>query len=103
MINKLFVFIVAVLSLARAGQDYCLPGSDNICKRFGSDYCCALINIKKNGVEDSYHACASASGIDLTDGVFNAGGYSGTWFCNQSTNIVAGAAAALTLLAIATL
>lgn len=43
MINKVFVFILAFVSFASAGQDYCLPGSDNICKRFGSDYCCALI------------------------------------------------------------
>ena len=80
----LLVLCIAVVQVVSAGQDYCLPGSDALCKRYGTDYCCAKIKITKNGVEDSYHACASASGIDYMDGKFSGGGYSGTWYCDQA-------------------
>ena len=73
------VLALQLISLVMAGQDYCIPGSDTLCKRYGSDYCCAKINISKNGIADEYHSCSSSEGISLTDGKFMAGGYSGTW------------------------
>ena len=46
------------------GKDYCIPGSDSLCKRWGSDYCCAFIDITDpQGVVKNYHACSSATGI----------------------------------------
>lgn len=63
------------------GKDYCIPGSDSLCKRWGDDYCCAKIIITKDGFTKQYHACASASGIEAMDGEFNGGGYSGKWYC----------------------
>lgn len=64
------------------GKDYCIPGSDSLCKRWGSDYCCARIEIKyKTENKKAYHACASAEGVAATGGEFSGGPYSGTWFC----------------------
>ena len=67
-----------------AGQDYCLAGSDSLCKRYGTDYCCASITITKDGFTDNYHACASRSGIAYLDNKFSSGGYSGTWYCDSA-------------------
>ena len=59
-------------TIVNAGQDYCIAGSDSVCKRYGADYCCStLINITKNGVEDLYHAFSSAQNIELTSDIFN--------------------------------
>ena len=64
------------------GKDYCIPGSDSLCKRWGSDYCCAKIEMKYNNENPKmYHACASAEGVAATNGQFSGGPYSGTWFC----------------------
>ena len=85
VLNQVFVMLFCLsIQFASAGQDYCLPGSDSLCKRYGTDYCCARIQITKNGVDDEYHACASASGINYMDGKFDGGGYSGTWYCDSA-------------------
>ena len=64
------------------GKDYCIPGSDSLCKRWGSDYCCARIEMKYNGGNaKAYHACASAAGVAATGGAFSGGPYSGKWYC----------------------
>ena len=67
-----------------AGVDYCRPGSDSVCKRYGPDYCCAKVEMTHDGVYDSYHYCANSLGIYDTGGVFNKAGFNGTWFCNQA-------------------
>ena len=65
---KAFALIVTFFAaFVAAGLDYCIPGSDSICKRYGMDYCCAKIEIEKNGIKDSYHSCASRSGIEYMD------------------------------------
>merc|ERR1712226_1177500 len=62
------------------GKDYCIPGSDSLCKRWGSDYCCARIEMDYNGGNTkAYHACASAAGVAATGGKFSGGPYSGNW------------------------
>lgn len=54
--KNLFVVLLAVIAEASAqtngdatkiakGKDYCIPGSDSLCKRWGSDYCCAKIEM----------------------------------------------------------
>ena len=64
------------------GKDYCIPGSDSLCKRWGSDYCCARIEMNYNGGNTkAYHACASAAGVAATGGAFSGGPYSGKWYC----------------------
>jgi len=53
--KNLFVVLLSVIAEASAqatesasiakGKDYCIPGSDSLCKRWGSDYCCAKIEM----------------------------------------------------------
>ena len=54
--KSLFVVLGALITLGNAqdansnkkiakGKDYCIPGSDSLCKRWGSDYCCAKIEM----------------------------------------------------------
>ena len=83
-IMNLLIIIALYTNFVSAGQDYCLPGSDALCKRYGTDYCCAQIIATKNGVTDKYHACASASGIAYMEGKFDGGGYTGTWYCDAA-------------------
>ena len=75
----LALFLAISVSLVHAGTDYCMEGSDAICQKYGADYCCAKINVKKDGYEDSYHACSPRVGIEKTEGKFSGGGYEGTW------------------------
>ena len=95
--QTLFIFAL-MFAAVFAGQDYCIPNSDAICKRYGDDYCCAKIDITKNGVADSYHSCTTATNISLSGGKFNAGGYSGSWRCTGATKTLVGAALAMTLI-----
>ena len=57
--------LVAIMSgsVVHAGKDYCMEGSDAICQKYGSDYCCAKITVTKDGITDSYHACSPRAGI----------------------------------------
>ena len=61
-----------------------MEGSDAICQKYGSDYCCAKITVTKDGITDSYHACSPRAGIARKEGKFEGGGYSGTWECNSA-------------------
>ena len=90
--KNLFVVLGVLIASANAatdatktakGKDYCIPGSDSLCKRWGSDYCCAKIEMTNSNdlYTKTYHACASAAGIAAMDGKFSGGPYSGTWFC----------------------
>ena len=87
---KFLILLCALFCTALAGVDYCRAGSDSACKLYGADYCCAKVNMTKDGVQDSYHYCADRVGIDATGGVFNQAGFSGTWFCNKSMTVTLG-------------
>ena len=56
--------VATLLSCVNAATDYCMVGSDTLCQKYGSDYCCALISVTKDGFSESYHACASRTGIE---------------------------------------
>jgi len=70
--------------MVQAIRDYCVPGSDNVCKRFGQDYCCAKINMRNGQELQEYYSCASAEGISNSGGVFASGQFSGTWQCSSA-------------------
>ena len=103
MNKSILSVMLCLLAFANAGQDYCIPGSDTVCKRFGDDFCCAKIDITKNGLSDSYHACSSSTGIDLTEGRFDGGGYSGTWYCTSATFMQGASVIALMAMSISAL
>ena len=78
----LYVNAQAAPTTMARGKDYCIPGSDSLCKRWGTDYCCARIEMNYNGGNTKmYHACASAAGVAATGGSFSGGPYSGKWYC----------------------
>ena len=84
---KFFTFVIAaMIYMVSAATDYCMVGSDTLCQKYGSDYCCALIDVTKDGFREQYHACASRTGIEYLRGKFSGGGYSGTWRCDSAFN-----------------
>ena len=75
----LAIVAICLMNSVSAATDYCMVGSDTLCQKYGSDYCCAIIDVTKDGFRESYHACASRTGIEYLRGKFSGGGYSGTW------------------------
>ena len=77
----MFCVIAWCFGLAHCQLGLCEKGSDSLCAPYGSEYCCAYVDIQSSSDQLQGFWCANKQ---YTGSSYNFNGYKGSIICSQA-------------------